>query len=129
MKKRGFSLLCAVAMTLGLLVVSAAQAETGLSAKGWLETICAQLIGASDSDVTAVRYTGEDGQSVALTGEDFDFLVRDMEGGVRIDIPGVRAGTYRLEVETADKTYTAHGIQVMAYDRSGYAHWKYTDQG
>lgn len=127
MKRRGLSLLCALAMTLGLLVVPVSAAETTLSAKGWLETICAQLTGVSDADVTGVRYTGQDGVSVALTGDDFDFLVRDMEGGVRIDIPGVKAGTYSLEVETAGQTYAAHDIQVTAHDRSGYAHWNYTE--
>ncbi len=119
--KRLLSALCLVALLAGLTPALAAEEPT-LSTQGWFETICAELTGLTDADVTAVTYTGEDGVAVSLEGEDFEYLVRDMDGGVRVDIPGVKPGTYSLEVRTAAKTYTAEGIEVKAYDRSGFAH-------
>lgn len=94
------------------------------SAGGYNETIYAQISGISDGDVTAVSYSGT--MSGSLTGEDFQYLVRDNNGGVRIDIPGVKAGTYTLTVETTSGTLTKSNIVVNAQDRSGFAHFNYT---
>lgn len=122
--KKLLSLVCVLALVLSLVPATLA-AEPVLTAQGWFETICAELTGVTDEQVTAVKYTDADGTETALTGEDFDYLVRDMDGGVRIDIPGIKAGTYTLTV-TAGETYTAENIQVKAYDRSGYAHKVHT---
>ena len=46
------------------------------------ETIYAVIANVSDADVTGVSYTGT--TSGTLTGEDFAFLVRDVDGGVRV---------------------------------------------
>lgn len=119
--KRLLSALCLVALLAGLTPALAVEEPT-FTVQGWFETICAELTGLKDADVTAVTYTDADGVAVSLEGEDFEFLVRDMDGGVRIDIPGVKAGTYSLSVTAKDQTYTAQDIQVKAYDRSGFAH-------
>ncbi len=125
--KRVLAMLCALALLAGSVPAATAKETVELTAKGWLETICAQLTGVGDADVTAVTYTGQDGVEHALAGEDFTYLVRDMDGGVRVDIPGVKAGTYSLRVEAKGQTYTAEDIVVKAYDRSGYAHWNYAE--
>ncbi|MBQ9519162.1 MAG: polysaccharide lyase, partial [Firmicutes bacterium] len=94
-----------------------------MTAGGWYETIYADITGVKDADVTAVSYTGE--MSGTLTGEDFEYLVRDGENGVRIDIPGLKAGDYTLKVTAGGTEYTQN-VTVMEYDRSGYAHFNYT---
>lgn len=50
-----------------------------------------------------------------------DELVRENDGYVRADILGLKAGTY--DVQANGKTI--ENIPVKAYDRSGYAHFKY----
>ena len=40
---------------------------------------------------------------------------------------GLKPGTYTLKVTTKTGTYTQSGIEVNAQDRSGYAHYNYTD--
>ena len=93
------------------------------SAGGWNETIYANLSGVSDSQVTGVSYSGA--MSGSLTGEDLQYLVRDANGGVRIDIPGLKPGNYTLTVATSSGNLTKN-VTVPAQDRSGYAHWNYT---
>lgn len=92
---------------------------------GWFESIYAEIPSISDADVTGVSYSGT--TSGTLSGDDFTYLVRDMSGGVRIDIPGLKAGTYTLTVTTKSGTITKDNIVVNNYDRSGYAHYNYTD--
>lgn len=91
---------------------------------GWLESIYAQISGVADANVTEVSYSGS--ASGTLKGDDFKYLVRDNNGGVRIDIPGLKPGTYTLTVKTTKGTISASGLVVTAYDRSGYAHYNYT---
>ncbi|MDD5872647.1 MAG: hypothetical protein PUD90_04230 [Clostridia bacterium] len=94
------------------------------SAGGFNESIYAQISGVKDSDITGVSYSGT--ASGELTGQDLEYLVRDNGNGVRIDIPGVKPGTYTLTVTTKSGTITKSGISVDAQDRSGYAHFNYT---
>ena len=96
---------------------------------GWFESIYAEIDGVEASDVTEVSYTGA--MTGKLSDEDLKYLVRDYgsdgNNSVRIDIPGLKAGTYTLTVKVGVSTLTAPGITVSAYDRSGYAHFKYTE--
>ncbi len=92
---------------------------------GWNESIYAEIDGISDKDVTGVSWSGTSQGS--LTGEDLTYLVRDVNGCVRIDIPGLKAGTYTLRVTTANGVYTQKDIAVNAYDRSGFAHYNYSE--
>ena len=121
--RRMLSILCVLTLLMGAFPLSAAAAPT-LNATGWFETLCAELSGVTDAQVTAVSYSGP--MSGSLEGEDFDYLVRDMTGGVRIDIPGLKPGTYTLRVTAGGSDYTAEGVKVLEHDRSGYAHWNYT---
>ncbi len=120
----------------GLLVVSnlaivapsmtyAASASSFTTYGGWNEMMYATIKGVKDADVTAVSYSGP--VSGSLTGEDFEYLVRDTADGARVDVMGLKPGTYTLKVTTKTGTYTQSGIEVNAQDRSGYAHYNYTD--
>ena len=120
----------------GLLVVSnlaiaapsmtyAASATSFTTYGGWNEMMYATIKGVKDADVTAVSYSGP--VSGSLTGEDFEYLVRDTSEGVRVDVMGLKPGTYTLTVTTKSGTYTQSGIEVNEQDRSGYAHYNYTD--
>ena len=120
----------------GLLIVSnlaiaapsmtyAASATSFTTYGGWNEMMYATIKGVKDADVTAVSYSGP--VSGSLTGEDFEYLVRDTADGVRVDVMGLKPGTYTLKVTTKTGTYTQSGIEVNEQDRSGYAHYNYTN--
>ena len=88
---------------------------------GWNESIYAEISGVKDTDVSEVSYSGT--MNGKLSGDDFKYLVRESGGGVRIDIPGLKAGTYTLTVKVGVSTLTGSDIKVTAYDRSGFAHF------
>ncbi len=131
MKKRVLravsSILTASVMLSALNITPAYAADPVLSAGGWFETLFAQVTNVKDSDITAVSYSGD--YSGNLTGDDLTYLVRDTSNGVRIDIPGLREGTYNLSVTTKNGTVTASDIPVYSYDRTGYAHKDAKDKG
>jgi len=91
----------------------------------WNETIYVEIPGIKDGDVTAVHYAGP--VSGTLSGQDFTYLVRDMENGVRIDIPGLPAGNYAVTISTKTGDVVCENITVEAQDRSGYAHFGDTE--
>lgn len=91
---------------------------------GWNETIWFEAPDVFDADVTAVSYTGP--VSGSLSGQDFEYLVRDTENGLRIDIPGLPAGSYELTVTTKWWTFCER-VTVTAQDRSGFAHFGDTE--
>ncbi len=95
-----------------------------VNAGGWNEMMYLTVSGASDADVTAVSYTGP--LNGELKGEDLQYLVRDVDKGVRVDITGLKPGVYTLTMETKKGNVTKSGIVVGAQDRSGFAHYNYT---
>lgn len=102
-------------------------AATSFSAAGgWFETLYAEWAG-NKSDVTAVSYSGT--ASGSLTGDDLTYLVRQDGSNVRLDIPGLKAGTYNLTVTTNSGTITKNNIKVYEYDRTGYAHYDAHKEG
>ena len=92
---------------------------------GWNEMAYLVLSGIKDSDVTAVSYDGP--VTGSLTGEDFEYLVRDTNAGLRVDVLGLTAGTYSITLSTSKGTITKSNIKVEAQDRSGYAHFNYNE--
>lgn len=124
MKKTIMCILLCACMLLSIVPLAHA-ADAQMTAGGWNETIWAEITGLQDQDITAVKWSGT--ASGSLSGADFQYLVRDMDGGVRIDIPGMAAGTYTLTVTTTSGTLTQSGITVEAQDRSGYAHFGDTE--
>lgn len=95
-----------------------------VSAGGWNEMLYLVVAGVSDADVTAVSYSGP--TSGSLTGQDFEFLVRDVSNGTRVDVTGLTAGVYSITMETTKGNVTVSNIGVGEQDRSGYAHFNYT---
>ncbi len=133
MRKRILSVILCIAISL-MLSQPGRAADTAMTAGGWNETIWAEIPNLQDEDITAVSWTGT--ASGRLTGEDFVYLVRTVNGGVRIDIPGLCAGNYTLSVTTTSGTLSQKDIVVEAQDRSGYAHFgdtagvgAYTNEG
>lgn len=97
----------------------------GAVAGGGLEALFAELPGVADADVTAVKYSGA--MTGELAGDDLTYLVRDAsladgKTGIRVDIPGLKAGKYDLTITAKGKDYVAKDIEVLAHDRSGFAH-------
>ena len=96
-----------------------------VSAGGWNEMMYLVLSGVSDNNITGVSYSGP--TSGSLTGEDLKYLVRDVDGGVRVDVPGLKAGIYSLTLTTGNGKITKSNIAVGEQDRSGYAHYGATE--
>ena len=96
------------------------------TAGGWFETLYAEWSG-NKSNVTGVSYSGT--ASGSLTGDDLSYLVRQDGSNVRVDIPGLKAGTYNLTVTTKSGNITKDNIKVYEYDRSGYAHYDAHKEG
>ncbi|MBD5444004.1 MAG: hypothetical protein HDR29_00450, partial [Lachnospiraceae bacterium] len=102
---------------------------------GWNESIYAEIAGVKPEDVVDVEYSGTaagklSAQKGNADGETaLDYLVRKDGSGVRIDVPGLKAGTYTLTVTLGSNKVKVvqENIKVYAYDRSGYAHFKYTN--
>ncbi|MBO5227091.1 MAG: hypothetical protein J6B17_03255 [Ruminococcus sp.] len=95
-----------------------------VSVGGWNEMMYMVVSGVSDADVTSVSYSGP--VSGSLTGEDFEYLVRDVDNGARVDITGLTPGMYTITMETSKGKATVSSVAVGQQDRSGYAHFNYT---
>lgn len=74
----------------------------------------------------ATAYYRESGASV-WTQVDKELVRMTGEKTARVDVVGIKAGTYDLKVTENGVDKTASGINVTAYDRSGYAHFKATE--
>ena len=92
---------------------------------GWNEMAYMGISGIKDADVTGVSYSGA--STGSLKGEDLEYLVRDVDGGVRVDLLGLQPGTYTVTVTTSKGEIKQSGIVVGQQDRSGYAHYNYSD--
>ena len=74
-------------------------------------------------DVTAdlkVTYNAAGSNSVTAVPSE---LIRTVNGATRVDIVGVSAGTYDINLSIGGTNFTLGDIEVEAYDRSGYAHF------
>ena len=74
-------------------------------------------------DVTAdlkVTYNAAGSSSVTAVPSE---LIRTVNGSTRVDIVGVSAGTYDINLSIGGTNFTLGDIEVEAYDRSGYAHF------
>lgn len=90
---------------------------------GWYETLFAEL-NVDESTIASVSYSKNGGAEKSLTGDDFEYLVRENgTNKTRIDIPGLEAGNYSLNVKLKNGTaYSASDLVVYENDRTGYAH-------
>ncbi|MCM1506496.1 MAG: hypothetical protein NC177_05100 [Ruminococcus flavefaciens] len=92
-------------------------------AGGWNEMAYLVCSGIADKDVTGVSYSGA--STGSLKGEDLEYLVRDTSEGVRVDLLGLKPGTYTITLTTSKGEVKQSGIVVGQQDRSGYAHFNY----
>ncbi len=102
--------------------VSAAPSISG----GWYETIYAEWADNNPDSATVEYKLSSDSAYTALTGDDAKFLIRpaSTSGYGRVDIPGLKEGVYDIKITASDNTvHERKGINVLAHDRSGYAHW------
>ncbi len=95
------------------------------AAGGWNEMLYIVVSGITGADVTGVSYSGP--TAGTFSADDLEYLVRDTSQGVRVDVPGLKAGVYSVTLSTSKGSFTQSSIKVTAQDRSGYAHFKYTD--
>ncbi|MCM1438356.1 MAG: Ig-like domain-containing protein [Roseburia sp.] len=90
------------------------------SLKGNYESISVEFDGTAATSKVYYRKHG-----VSDSWHEIDSqLIRDAGGDVRADIMGLSAGVYDVKVNSTEIT---GGVHVMKYDRSGYAHFNYTD--
>ena len=102
-------------------------------AKGWLETVFAKWTPLEGASTYRVYIKG--GKYADYTKIDNE-LVRNYGTYGRADMPGLPTGTYSLKivpvingVEDQSQASEAVGIDVKAYDRSGFAHHNYSGIG
>ena len=117
---------------LSVLTIGVSAAEgTITKAQGWFESAYAEwtpVSGASGynayiSPADTTRWTKIDSE-----------LVRSYSTYYRVDAVGLKAGDYKIKIvptsggaEQTDKAMTTSTLTVSAYDRSGYAHFNYTE--
>ena len=100
-------------------------------AKGWLETVYAKWEPIAGADGYHVYVKG--GQYADYSKVDAE-LIRLYNGYVRVDIPGLKAGTYSLKivaVKGREETQSGEviGLKVLNYLREGFAHKNYSGVG
>ena len=111
-----------VALGVALLGFAGAYAQVTLSsAEGWLESAFAEW--ASDgSDSYNVYYSGAGASNVKVDGQ----LVRKYGSKYRVDVVGLKAGSYTLKVASVKggkegASTTSKSLTVKAHDRAGFA--------
>ena len=132
MKGTAISLVLCILFSLMLAVMPAAAADaSGLTASGgWFESAYAEWTSVSGAQsYNAYVSDGSDTWS-AIDSE----LIRKTSGGYRVDAVGLSAGSYKIKIvpvvsgaENESAALVTDTLSVMAYDRSGYAHFGYTD--
>ena len=96
-----------------------------VSAGGWNEMLYLVVSGIDHSDITGVSYSGA--SNGRFSADDLKYLVRDTDNGLRVDILGLKAGNYTVTITTSKGDITESNISVGTQDRSGYAHFNYTE--
>lgn len=115
-----------------VLGVSSFAAEGEITdASGWFESAYAEWSAVSGADGYNA-YIASAGSSdwQRIDGE----LIRRYDSFYRVDAVGIRAGDYQIKIvptaagaEQSDKALLTDTLTVSPYDRSGYAHFNYTE--
>ncbi|MCD7856121.1 MAG: hypothetical protein LUG66_10975 [Clostridiales bacterium] len=124
--KKITALALAAGLTASLLQIGGASAyAAGLTAGGWYETAYAEWQDETNIDAASVEY--KKSSENTYTAVDSELIRSGENGGGRVDILGLEAGTYDVKVTTGSgETLTAENISVASEDRSGYAHFNRT---
>ena len=113
----------------GALKAKAAMTEKLSIFGGWNETLYTEWDEKDAEDATVSYKLSTDSTYTELSEADEELIRQEDKDTARVDIPGVKSGTYDLKVTTSEgKVYTADNIKVKENDRSGYAHFNY-DRG
>lgn len=78
-----------------------------------------------DAKQAVVSYKAKDGNS--WTQLDGNLITVPASGEARADVIGLKPGSYDVKISTAGTEITQSDVTVEAYDRSGYAHFNYSD--
>ncbi|MBQ8413638.1 MAG: hypothetical protein IJX58_00125 [Clostridia bacterium] len=124
-----FTIVLSVFAALG---ISSFATGSGITeAAGWFESAYAEWAPVSGADGYNA-YIASAGSS-AWSKLDSQ-LVRSYTSYYRVDAVGIKAGNYQIKVvptssgvEMTDKALVTETLTVTAYDRSGYAHFNYTE--
>lgn len=135
--KRMLGIALALALAVSMLTVfavntsAASQGITG--ADGWFESAYAEWTPVSGANGYNAYIMPAQISSASWTKIDNE-LIRSIDGNYRVDAVGLKAGAYQIKivptsngVELADKALITDMLTVMPYDRSGYAHFNYTE--
>ena len=112
-------------------VIGFAATDGITEAAGWFESAYAEwnAVQGADGYDAYIAPTGSDAW-IKIDGE----LIRKYDGRYRVDAVGLKAGEYQIKIiPTAsgaaldNKAMITDSLSVMAYDRSGYAHFNYSE--
>lgn len=124
-KKHVLSIVLTATMVLSCLNIFPVHANDNFISGGWFETLYAQW-NDSTAKNAVVKYKKSDAHDYLLAEPE---LIRNSDDGGRVDIVGLEAGNYDIEITSSDKTiYSKKNIVVKAHDRAGFAHKDY-EQG
>ncbi len=134
-QRKIIGLVLALSMLVSLFFVMAtgiSAADSGITeAQGWFESAYAEWAAVSGADGYNA-YVASAGSS-SWTKIDSQ-LIRDYGSYYRVDAVGLKAGSYQIKIvptsggaEQTAKALTTGTLKVEAHDRSGYAHFNYTD--
>lgn len=122
MVSTGSKMVSRVALGVALLGFAGAYAQVTLSsAEGWLESAFAEWV-SDGSDSYNVYYSGAGASNVKVDGQ----LVRKYGSKYRVDVVGLKAGSYTLKVASVKggkegASTTSKSLTVKAHDRAGFA--------
>ena len=134
-KKKFPAIALIFALLISVFAFAPASAATGgegiVDAAGWFESAYAEWKPISGADSYNAYVSG--GDSSAWTPIDSE-LIRQYSGYYRVDAVGLKAGDYKIKIvpvsggkENTSLALTTGTLKVDAYDRSGYAHFNYTE--
>lgn len=121
LKSRCIALFAALAIVLTMLCAMPASAASLSITKsgGWYETAYVEFSGGSGSYSAYYKQSSESDSSYVQADSQ---LIR----GTRVDIPGLKGNTsYDIKIVSGSEALVTT-VTTMSYDRSGYAHWNYT---
>ena len=92
--------------------------------KAYNESLAIEWTEANPASATVQYKPASGGNYITVDKE----LIRPYNDGARVDIVGLKAGSYSVKITPSSGTsFDIPEISVSAYDRSGYAHFNYTE--
>ena len=133
-KCRALSITLIIALMISLfavLPVSSFATRSVIRADGWFESAYAEWNAVSEADGYNAYVTNAGTDNWTKIDNE---LIRNNSGTYRVDAVGLKAGEYQIrivpvigEVEQTSSAMTTDTLTVLAYDRSGFAHFNYTE--